>query len=381
MRPSVTRRAVLCIALLIMFSSSLLYAFTPSGKLEIHYINVHWGTSILVIGPDGTTLLMDGGETGRGRTDVLPYLTSIGLAPEDGLDYMLLSHQHCDHAGGLPEIIRAGYDVRQKIYFNGSDRSSGCINRFFDAAKTTTAGPAEPIELGTIIDLGNGATATCVAANGEVVMSGYVERADRQENDLSIAMLIQHGFFDYIYAGDLGGGNDDYECTDRRTEQVNVETQLARAIIAKGDFPLLSSEGVDVLHVNHHGSESSTNSDYMNLLKPEVAIIAVGSGQAPSFQLPRRDVVEKILGAQAACIEVQHALVLQTEEGCNEQECESRPLISTAGYSVGDIVITTDGVEEYRIDATGRVTQGPDERDQLDFPIILPLDEVAAGRR
>src|SRR5262249_30078854 len=145
--------------------------------------------------------------------------------------------------------------------------------------------------------------------------------------------------------------------------------------------PLLSPEGVDVLHVNHHGSESSTNSDYMNLLKPEVAIIAVGSGQGPNFHLPRKNVVENVLLAQATdCILVPPALVLQTEQGCSDEKCESRPLISTAGYSVGDITITTDGIAEYRIDATGRVLQGPDQRDEVGLPLVLPLDEVAAQR-
>jgi beta-lactamase superfamily II metal-dependent hydrolase len=381
MNPKTSGRLLGCLTLLILASSCLTLAFTPSGKLEIHYINVHWGTSVLVIGPDGTTLLMDGGEIGRGNQDIVPYFMKIGLMPEDGLDYLLLSHQHCDHAGGLPEIINAGYDVRQKIYYNGSNTTSRCIQNFFAAAELTTAGPAEVIPVGTSIELGDYATALCVTVGGEVIAYGRVPRAEQEENDMSIAMLIQYGNFDYIFAGDLGGGSDDFRCTGRRTNQVNVESYLAHTISANGSFPLLSTEGVDVLHINHHGSESSTNSAYVNLLKPEVAIIAVGGGQPSGFQLPRRDVVENVLMAQVDCVEVPPVLVLQTEQGCrDEEECASRPLISTAGYPVGDIVITTDGVEKYRIDATGRVTQGPDVRNELGFPLVLPLDEVAANR-
>lgn len=371
-------RGLVCLALIFIAATNLALAFKPSGKLEIHYINVHWGTSVLVIGPDGTTLLMDGGLPGRGETDIVPYLMRIGLMPEDGLDYMLLSHQHCDHAGGLPEVITSGYDVRQKIYYNGSATTSSCIRKFFSTAKETAAGAAEPIPLGTRIELGGNAAAMCVAVGGDVLGYGYVNGAEREENDLSIAMLIQHGNFDYLFAGDLGGGAEDRACTGRSTMQTNVESRLAEAISASGPVPLLSAEGVDVLHVNHHGSESSTNSQYMNLLKPEVAIIAVGGGQAPSYHLPRKRVVQNVLQAEAACVEVRHALVLQTESGCaNPEECD-HPLIGTTGYSVGDIIITTDGVAEYEVDASGRVSQGADERDRLIFPFIHPLDEVAA---
>ena len=224
---------------------------------------------------------------------------------------------------------------------------------------------------GTIIDLGEGAKITCVASRGEVIGLGIVEGATENENDMSVVLLVEHGNFDYMLGGDLGGGRDDYSCTGRSTSQHNVETPLANAITPDGVHPLLSLEGVDVLHVNHHGSASSTNSDYMNLLKPEVATINVGTGQSSTWHHPRKVVVENVLGTGVDCIEVPPAVVYQTEEGS-----PTGSNTSYVGYCVGDIIIKTTGESSYEVSGTGEVSQGPDERAGAGLPRQFPLDEV-----
>src|SRR5918993_1108219 len=108
-------------------------------QLEIHYINVGWGGSVLVKGPDGTTILMEAGNTGKGTARVVPYLQSIGIMPANGLDYTIAGHQHCDHIGGLDEVVQAGYNVRIKNYYNGSSTTSTCVTGWNAAAATTTA--------------------------------------------------------------------------------------------------------------------------------------------------------------------------------------------------------------------------------------------------
>src|SRR4051812_9360105 len=83
-----------------------------AAELEIHYINVGWGTSVLVRGPNGGPVLVDGGGTSHGTSEIVPYLKSIGIKPADGLSYTIVGHQHEDHLGGLDEVVDAGYDVR-----------------------------------------------------------------------------------------------------------------------------------------------------------------------------------------------------------------------------------------------------------------------------
>jgi hypothetical protein len=184
---------------------------------------------------------------------------------------------------------------------------------------------------------------------------------------------VQHGGFDYITAGDLGGGewSVDRNCTGRTTGQVNVETPLALSLLPGGGAALLSADGVEVLDVNHHGSESSTNHEWMNLLTPRVAVINVGAGQGSTYHHPRKDVVEQVLMAQAACITAAPALVLQTEEG---QPTGTNT--SFAGYCSGDVVVKTSGSGTFEVSATGAVSQGPDERlaAGLGSPVDFPLE-------
>ena len=338
-------------------------------QLEIHYIDVGWGGSVFIKGPDGTTVLMEAGNTGKGTQYVVPYLQSIGVMPANGFDYMIGGHQHCDHIGGLDEVINAGYNVRVKQYSNGSSYASTCVDSWNAAAATTTAGAPVPMPVGTVIPLGNGAKITCVARNGSIIGGGSVGVSD--ENDRSIALLIQYGGFDYLWASDLGGGSD--SCTGRSTAQLNVETSVIQAISPGGASPLISAGGIDLLHVNHHGSESSTNPDYFNLSDPAVAIIGVGDGESSGWDLPRIDVVDHVLLAgSAACINVPPTLVLQTEEGN-----PIGSLASHSGYCVGNVKITTDGVSLFTVSADGAVHQGVNELAASGLPRVFNIDDAA----
>lgn len=270
-----SRRAALLCGLLWVHSELL--AAPPSGKLEIHNINVQQGNATLLIGPDGTTVLLDAGKNGQGAV-IADYLLGIGIRPEDGIDVTVASHMDSDHVGGFDEIVESGYDVRRRSFFNGSGKSTGTIRDYHRALAGTTAGPAIAPDPGEVVELGRGATLTFVAVGGEVIGRGLLPEAT-SENDQTIALIVQYGGFDYVWAGDLGGGDDDRTCTGRRHSSANVETPVARAITPGGAWPLLGSAGVDVMHVSHHGSESSTNSDWMDLLRPEVALLSVGAGQ------------------------------------------------------------------------------------------------------
>jgi len=193
------------------------------------------------------------------------------------------------------------------------------------------------------------------------------------ENDRSIALLIHYGGFDYLWASDLGGGSD--TCTGRSTAQVDVETSVIRAISPGGAHPLISAGGIDVLHVNHHGSESSTNPTYFNMAKPALAVIGVGDGESTGWDLPRIDVVEHVLlGQSASCVTAPPTFVLQTEEGN-----PGSTLMSHAGFCVGNIKITTDGLNIFTVSADGAVHQGPNELVASGLPRSFTIDDAPTG--
>jgi beta-lactamase superfamily II metal-dependent hydrolase len=362
-------KSLISIAIVFLFAE-----FLSGADLEIHVIDVGWGCSVLVRGPDGTTVLLDSGDDGKGEDLVKPYLRRVGINPEDGLDYTIVGHQHNDHLGGFDEVVGNGedrYDVHIQNYYNGSTYgSTGTpVKNWRKAARSTTAGTPVVMPVGTRIALGDDAVLTAIAVNGKVIGGGKVAVTD--ENDRSIAVLIQYGGFDYYWASDLGGGKTDASCTHRNTGQVDVESSIIKAILPGGASPMISKGGIDVLHVSHHGSESSTNANLVNGAAPALAVISTGDGQSPNFQLPRKIVIEKVLEATVPCIKVDAPLILQTEEG--------KPLgakTSKAGFSVGNIVIHTDGRKKFTVEADGKVTEGPNEVTAAGLPRTFDIDDT-----
>ncbi len=358
--------------------SCLLFTSTAGANpLEIHIINVQWGMSVLIRGPDGTLVLFDGGNSGRGISEVVPYFKTLGIAPNSQFACMVLSHHHQDHFGGLTEIIEAGYTHFKKIYDHGHGRRGGgeSFNKFKTAVKKTDAAALTEIRLGETISLGDGAKVTCVAANGRVIGNPRQVPEVSDENDRSICLLVQYGGFDFLSCGDLGGGRvgTERDCTHRNPgNQVNMESSVAAALL---ENRYLTTDGVEVLHVNHHGSESSSNSDYINKLTPRVAVISVGAGQAPNFQLPRKNVVGNVLlggGDGKTCMIHTPELVLQTADGPKDRHSKA----SNAAYSVGDIVISTNGTKTFKVWGTGEIGQGDSELVKAKLPRTFNLDGV-----
>jgi competence protein ComEC len=68
--------------------------------LEIHFIDVGQGEAVLIRAPSGQNVLYDGGDMG---TSALEYLKYLGI---ENLNLVIASHNHADHMGGLPPVIR-----------------------------------------------------------------------------------------------------------------------------------------------------------------------------------------------------------------------------------------------------------------------------------
>lgn len=326
-----------------------------SGKLEIHYINVGQGGCTLIVGPNGTTILYDFGAV-AGRQDIVPYLRQkLGMVAGDGIQYAMVSHGDKDHYMGYKDFVNQGYDVLIANYEPGTTKAQSptMVSNWFEPAKKTKAGAFKAIPVGLRINLGDGAEAFIVAANG-VVLGETKNPPVKDENDKSIALFIRYGNFQYILDGDLGSGPE--KCTGHDTNQVDVQTRVAAALIAN---ELMSKEyGVDVLNIAHHGSESSTSSAYYNMMKPEVGLISVGKNQG-SFLHPREDVVDRVLldggvVPRTACVKAPPLKALfQTEEGL--QGCSGTGCTSFSGMVVGDIKVVTDGTMHYSINVSKRI--------------------------
>jgi hypothetical protein len=128
------------------------------------------------------------------------------------------------------------------------------------------------------------------------------------------------------------------------------------------------------MHVNHHGSESSSNPTYFNKVKPAVAIIGVGAGETTGWDLPRIKVVDSVLLGSSGCTTAPPTFVLQTEEGS-----PAGTNTSHSGYCVGNIKVTTDGVSIFTVSADGLVHQGPNELAASGLPRSFTIDDSGGG--
>ena len=230
-----------------------------------------------------------------------------------------------------------------------------------------------PIPVGLRISLGDGAEAVVAAANGRLIDG--TEIVVSNENDKSVVLFITYGDFQYILDGDLGAGEE--SCTNHDTGQMDVQSEVARALLDEGLLP--RDIGVDVMHVAHHGSESSTSAEYFDIVKPEVALISVGLNQR-SFLHPRVDVVERVLLGpdRPNCVKAPAVkAVFQTEDG--KTGCSSTGCTSFAGIVAGDIKLTTDGRTGYAIVSTGvaDVAASGETRDPVRVDRHFPFDESA----
>ena len=265
------------------FSLTLILLSPAFADLDIYCLNVGQGDATLVVSPSGQTLLMDGGENGKGNSVVVPFLQSHGIA---SLTYMVASHMESDHIGGLDEV--AQFFMPTVAFDHGGTHPTQTYQDYVAAISSVR----QTIAPGQVIDMGDGVTVTCKCVDGAVDDGSSL--TVENENDRCVGLLVKYRFFEFWVSGDLGGG------------QLGLEDMESFVSPSIGD--------IDVLRVNHHGSNSSTNSVFLSDLQPEVAVISVGSN---SYGHPTQEVLNR-LGLQESV----HAIV-QTTAGTGNYHPEA----------------------------------------------------------
>jgi beta-lactamase superfamily II metal-dependent hydrolase len=243
-------------------------------------------------------------------------LTANGL---NSINYFVAGHYHADHIGSIDELLASGITLTTASYDRGSTFTTQSYTDYVNAVGTKR----RTIALKQIIDLGGGVTAECVAVDGQTP-NGTVNTTDSagavDENARSVALVIRYGTFDYFIASDLTGGGVSGGAT-----KPDVESQIAPYV---GD--------VDVLHVGHHGSRTSTNQFLVDTLKAEQSVISLGDGN--TFGHPTQEVIDR-LTASATMINI-----WLTERGVSRTSSKIK-----VG---GDITFSTNG-SNYTVTATG----------------------------
>ena len=236
--------------LLFSFLSSL-----PDGKLHIVFCDVGQGDAAYIRFPDGRDMLVDGGPNDM----VLACLGKHMPFWDRSIDIVVLTHPERDHLQGLITVIeryRVGYVVRSDIT-NASDGFITFEKRIKDHAMNERI-----VVAGEQIDIG-GAQVSVIWPSSDQI-AGMKPRVASYEssvlgastgnlNDGSIVLWVRYGMFDAWFSGDA---------------DTHVESKYRGSSLA--------DRTIEVLKVPHHGSKTGMSSDYLDWLKPTLAVISAG---------------------------------------------------------------------------------------------------------
>lgn len=249
---------ILAVAVVGIFKSGVLEKFkrnTPlSGDiLRVTYIDVGQGDSTYITFPDGENMLIDGGSNNSMAYD---YLKGEKVSK---IDYLVATHPHEDHIGGLAEICEN--TKTNKVYLPDVSASTKIYNRFLTALDKGNC-DVNVAEEGVLIK---------ETDNLRVEILSPVESEYDNLNNYSAVVKITYKDVSFLFTGDC---------------EADAEELL--------DF---SKVEADVLKVGHHGSKSSSSRDFINAVNPKYAVISVGENN--SYGHPNDKVLERLADIEA----------------------------------------------------------------------------------
>src|SRR6185436_2065942 len=249
------------------------------GELTIRILDVGPinGDAILITSPVGKTVLIDAGDTTKGKA-VVEALKRNNIQQ---LDYFIATHPHPDHMGGAAEVFKAVKVLN--VIDNGQPPSvpaelvaatqkkaaaakkpekpvkptkASSLTKFYDdykAGVTSSGAHYETARPGTKLDLGGGALLLILAPSEPLFTKDKMTTGGNEANANSIVARLDYGSFSMLLTGD-------------------AEDQTEHRLLTK-ELELRSK----VIKISHHGSKYASSSDFLNRVKPEVAIVSCGA--------------------------------------------------------------------------------------------------------
>lgn len=235
--------------------------------LDFYFVDVEGGQATLIITPAGESMLVDTGWGGFGGRDAERILQAAKAAKLTKIDYLVVTHYHADHVGGVPQLV-AKIPVGTFIDHGPSVETTQQAKALFDAY-TNAIGSTKHmvVKPGDRIPL-KGVSVQVVAANAEQIAkplpgagqpnpfcAGLERREpDATENARSIGFLLTFGRFRFVDLGDLTWNKElDLMCPNNRIGSA------------------------DVYLTTHHGLDLSGSSAVVHALHPRVAIMNDGA--------------------------------------------------------------------------------------------------------
>ena len=221
----------------------------PMDGLYVHYIDVGQGDSELIC-CGGEYMLIDAGEPSASDT-VVDYLNDHGI---EKLDYVVCSHGHADHCGGLDAVVE-NFEVGT-VFTSPYPGDTSSYEIFSDAVEAKGLSMTVP-ELGESYTLGE--------AKFEFI--GPLEQYDNL-NDDSLVMRLEYGDTSFLFTGDM-------------------TSKAERDLLEDG-----ANVKCDVLKVGHHGSSGSSSYRFLYEAEPKIAVISCEAGN--SYGHPHEEALSRL---------------------------------------------------------------------------------------
>jgi competence protein ComEC len=240
----------------------------PRDVLLVEAIDVGQGDSMLIITPDGKTLLVDGGGIGGGRRTmpqefdigdqvVSPALWARGICH---LDVVALSHAHSDHMGGLPAILRNFHP--SELWVGNNPSSDEYVALLTEAANLKVK--VRSLRAGEVIELGR------TQVNVLAPFADYRPGPEPSNND-SLVLRASYGTTSVLGEGDA--------------EKLVEHAMLDESGLAS-----------TLLKVGHHGAVNSTQPEFLARVAPQWAVISCGRHN--HYGHPRQEVLAELQDAK-----------------------------------------------------------------------------------
>jgi beta-lactamase superfamily II metal-dependent hydrolase len=260
---------------------------STARTLDIYWIDVEGGGATLIVSPSGESLLVDTGWRKGDRDAHRIHDVATKVAGLRKLDYLITTHFHADHVGGVGALSKLMPIERFIDHGDTVENRPGPAAEEWAIYQEASKGKRSQPNLGDKIPL-NGLDVTVVAVNGELIPNAVnggganspelckdpvLKKPDNGENGRSVGFLLRFGTFEFLDLGDLTW---------------NKEIEMVCPINRLGK--------VDLLQVNHHGMDLSGAPPFVHSLGARVAVMNNGprKGGIGSYL----DVVKKAPGLE-----------------------------------------------------------------------------------